>query len=173
MLFSHWTVSHSLWPFRQQHIRLSCPWLSPGGCSDSCPLNQWCYLTISSSAAPFSFWRKGLLSCPWLSRCCCSITKSCPTLCDPMDCGTPGFPVLHYLSEFAQTHIHWVDDAIQSSHPLLPPSPTLSPPSPPAVNLSWYQGLFKWVSPSYQVVKVLEFQLQHQSFQWIFRIDFL
>ena len=70
-----------------------------------------------------------------LSGCCgSSIVKSCPTLCDPTDCGTPGFPVLHCLPESAQTHIHWVDDAIQSSHPL-------SPPSPPALNLSHGLGL--------------------------------
>ena len=65
-----------------------------------------------------------------------------------------------------QTHVHWVGDAIQPSHPL-------STPSPPVLNLSQYQGLFKWVSSLYQVAKVLEFQLQHQSFQWIFRTDFL
>ena len=93
--------------------------------------------------------------------CCCSIIKSCPTLCDPMD-----FPILHYLLEFAQTHVHWVDDAIQSSH-------HLSPPSPPAFSLSQHQGLFQWIGSSHQVAKVLELQLQHQSFQWIFRVDFL
>ena len=82
-------------------------------------------------------------------------------LCDPKDCNTPGFPVLHYLPEFAQTHVHWVDDAIQPSHPLLPTSP--------ALNLSQNQGLFQWVGSSHQIAKVLE--LQHQSFQWIFRID--
>ena len=75
----------------------------------------------------------------------------------PMDCSTPGFPVLHYLLEFAQTHVHWVTDAIQPSHPLLPPSP-------PALHLSQHQGLFQWVSSSHQVAKVLEPQLQ--SFQW-------
>ena len=96
---------------------------------------------------------------------CCSITQSCPTLCDPMDCSMPGSPVLHYLLEFAQTHVHGVSDAIQPSHPL--PSP-----SPSAFNLSQHQGLFKWVRSLHQVAKVLEFQLQHQSFQWIFRIDF-
>ena len=81
-----------------------------------------------------------------------------------MDYGTPGFPVLHQLPEFAQTHVHWVNDVIQPSHPLLSPSP-------PAFNLSQHQGLFQWVSSSHQVAKVLEFLLQHQSFQWIFRID--
>ena len=70
------------------------------------------------------------------------------------------------LLEFAQTHVHWVSDAIQPSHPLLSPSP-------PAFNFSQHQGLFKWVSSLHQVTKVLEFQLQHQSFQWIFRVDFL
>ena len=53
--------------------------------------------------------------------CCCSVTQSCPTLCDPMHCSTLGFPVLHHLAEFAQTHIHWIRDAIQQSHPLLSP----------------------------------------------------
>ena len=84
----------------------------------------------------------------------------------PMDCSTLGFPVLHHLLELDQTHVHWVGDAIQPSHPL-------SSPSPPAFNLSQHQGLFKWVSSSHQVAKVLEFQLQHQFFQWIFRTDFL
>ena len=83
-----------------------------------------------------------------------------------MDCSTPGFPVHHQLLEFAQTHVHWVSDAIQPSHPL-------SSPFPPALNLSQHQGLFQWVSSSHQVAKVLEFQLQHQSFQWIFRTYFL
>ena len=97
---------------------------------------------------------------------CCSVAKLCPTLCDPMDCSTPGFPVLHYLPEFIHTHVRWVCDAIQPSHPLWPPSLL-------ALNLSQHHGLFQWVSSSHQVTKVLEFQLQHQSFQWIFRIDFL
>ena len=81
-------------------------------------------------------------------------------------CNTPGFPVLHHLPEFEQTHVHWVGDAIQPFCPL-------SSPSPPAFNLSQHQGLFQWVSSLYQLAKVLGFQLQHQSFQWIFRIDFL
>ena len=89
-----------------------------------------------------------------------SAAQSCPTLCDPMDCSTPGFHVHHQLQEFTQTHVHWVSDAIQPSHPLL----SLSPP---AFALSQHQGLFKWVSSSHQVTKVLEFQLQHQSLQWI------
>ena len=97
-------------------------------------------------------------------RYCCSVTKLCPALCDPMDCSTPAFRSLHYLPEFAQTHVHWVSDAIQPSHPLLSPSPL-------ALNLSQHQDLFWWVSSLHQVAKVLELQLQHQSFQWIFRVD--
>ena len=78
----------------------------------------------------------------------------------------PGSSVLHCLPELAQTHVHWVSDAIQPSHPL-------SPPSPPAFNLSQHQGLFQWVSSSHQAAKILELQLQQQSFHWIFRVDFL
>ena len=96
--------------------------------------------------------------------CCCSVTQSCPTLCDPMGCSTPGFLVFHCLPELAQTHVHWVSDAIQPSHPL-------SPPSPLALHLFQHQGLFQWVSSSHQVAKVLEFQ--HESFQWIFSADLL
>ena len=90
-----------------------------------------------------------------------SLTQSCPTLCDPMNWGTPGLPVIHQLPESTQTQVHWVGDAIQPSH-------SLSSPSPPALNLSQHQGLFQQVSSLHQVAKVLEFQLQHQSFQWIF-----
>ena len=98
--------------------------------------------------------------------CCCSVAKMCLTLCNTMVCSVPGVPVLHYFTEFAQTYVHRVSDTIQPSQPL-------SPPSPPALNLSHHQGLFQWVSSSHQVAKGLEFQLQHQSFQWIFRTDFL
>ena len=84
-----------------------------------------------------------------------------------MDCSTPGFPVIYHLLELAQIHVHWVGDAIQLSRPL--PSPS------PAFNLSQHQGLFQWFGSSHQVAKVLELQLQlqHQSFRWIFRVDFL
>ena len=81
----------------------------------------------------------------------------CLTLCAHMDCSTPGFPVHHQLPELNQTHVYQVGDAIQPSHPL-------SYPSPPAFNISQHQGLFKWVSSLHQMAKVLEFQLQHQSF---------
>ena len=95
-----------------------------------------------------------------------SVAQSCPTLCDPINLSTSGLPVHHQLLDFTQTHAHWVSDAIQTSHPLLSPSP-------PALNLSQHQGLFQWISSSHQVAKVLEFQLQHQSFQWTFRTDLL
>ena len=81
-----------------------------------------------------------------------SVAQSCPTLCHPMNHSTPGLPVHHQLPEFTQTHVHWVGDAIQSSHPL-------SSPSPPAPNPSQHQSLFQWVSSSQEVAKVLEFQL--------------
>ena len=92
-----------------------------------------------------------------------SVTQSYPTLCNPMDCSMPGLPVHHQLPEFTQTHVHWVCDAIQPSHPLLSPSS-------PTFNLSQHQGVFKWVGSWHQVAKVLGFYIQHQSFQWIFRI---
>ena len=95
-----------------------------------------------------------------------SVAQSCPTLCNPMNCSTPGLPVYHQLPEFTQTHVHRVGDAIQPSHPL-------SSPPPPAPNPSQHQGLFQLVSSSHEVAKVLEFQLQHQSFQWTPRTDLL
>ena len=120
-----------------------------------------------------------------LSRVTCaiqlsSVALSCLTLCDPMDCSTPGFPVLHQgwlsagecvcvcvctLLELAQTHVHRVGDAIQLSHPL-------SSPAHPAFNL-YSIRVFQQVSSLHQVAKLLELQLQHQSFQWISRVDFL
>ena len=83
-----------------------------------------------------------------------------------MDCSKPGFPVHHQLPELAQTQVHWVGDAIR-------PSPPLSSPSPPTFTLSQHQGLLQRVSSLHQVIKELEFQVQHQSFQWIFKTDFL
>ena len=95
-----------------------------------------------------------------------SVSELCPTLCSPMNCSTPGLPVHHKLPEFTQTHVHWIDDAIQPSHPL-------SSPSPPAPNPSQHQGLFQWVNSLHEVAKVLEFQLYHQSFQRTPRTDLL
>ena len=124
--------------------RLVPRWLEPGKHSYLWILTAWRFIC------------RGL--------CYCSATKSCATLCDPMDYSTPCSPVHHYLPEFAQTHVYWGSDAIQPSHPL-------SPPSTPAFNLSQHQGLFQWVSSSHQVAKVLELQLQHQSFWSLFRVD--
>ena len=95
---------------------------------------------------------------PWACYQFSSVAQLCPTLCSPMNHSTPGLPVHHQLPEFTQTHVHRVGDAIQPSHPL-------SSPSPPAHNPSQHQGLFQWVNSSHEVAKVLEFQLQHQSFQ--------
>ena len=75
--------------------------------------------------------------CSFQTYCRCSVSKLCPTLCDHVNCSTPGFPELHYLLEFAQTHVHWVNDAIQPFHLLSSPSPAFS--------LSQHQGLFQWV----------------------------
>ena len=95
-----------------------------------------------------------------------SVAQSYPTLCDPVNHSMPGLPVHHQLPKSTQTHVHCVSDAIQPSHPL-------SSPSPPALNLSKHQGLFQWVNSLHEVAKVLESQLQHQSFQWTPRTDLL
>ena len=96
-----------------------------------------CVMVISVEQASSKLGKNGLLKLE--NICCCLVFKSCLILCDPMDCSMPGFPVLHCLSEFTQTQVHWVGEAIQPSHPL-------SSPSPPALNPSQHQGLFKWVS---------------------------
>ena len=93
-----------------------------------------------------------------------SVTQSCPTLCNPMNRSTTGLPVHHKLPEFTKTHIHWVSDAIQSSHPL-------SSTSPPAPNPSQHPSLIQWVNSLHEVAKALEFQLQHHSFQRTSRTD--
>ena len=112
---------------------------------------------------PMEPWQPPLTLTSLMLFCsCCLVIESCLTLYDPVDCSTPGFPILHYRPELAQTHVHWVGDAIQPPHPL-------SPPAPPAFSLSQHQGLFQWVSSSQEVVMVLELQRQHQSFQWIFQ----
>ena len=120
--------------------------------------SQDCATIITSNAGTFllpqnetQYHRQSHLSPHAYSPCfCCSVAQSCPTLCDPMNCSMPGFPVLHYLLEFSHTHVHWVGDAIQSFHPL-------SSPSPPAFNLSQHQGLFQWGGSSHLVAKILEY----------------
>ena len=102
----------------------------------------------------------------WILSSVSSVTQLCPTLCNPMNRSTPGLLVHHQFLEFTQTHVHRGGDAIQPSYPL-------SSPSPPAPNPSQHQGLFQWVNSSHEVAKVLEFQLQHQSFQWTPRTDLL
>ena len=102
---------------------------------------------------------------PFHGKFCCSLTKSCLTLCSPIDCSTPGFPVFHHLPEFSQTHVYWVSNAIQPSHSLLYPFP-------PTFSCSQIQGLSQTFGSLDQVTNILELQLQHQSFQWIFRVDF-
>ena len=120
------------------------------------------HFTVSTSCLPLNFPQLYSETLVQFS----SAAHSCTTLCDPMNHSMPDLPVHHQLPEFTQTHVHWVGDVIQPSHPL-------SSPLPPAFNLSQHQSLFRWVSSSHQVAKVLEFQLQHLSFQWIFRTDFL
>ena len=134
------------------------------GCSESTFTSLLSLSHIGSSAlygTQDSWVSKIILVRPW----CCSVTQLCLIICDPMDCSTPGFCVFHYFLEFAQIRVHWID-AIQPSHSLLLPSSL-------AFNLSQHQGLFQWVCSSHQVAKVLELQLQRQSFQWVFRVDFL
>ena len=155
--FIHWFAPEPIW------LSAIYPWTS--SVMDSLSLGWLCYLSFSLH------W----LFIPWLTL----LSILFPTLTqfssvqslrrvrlNPMNRSTPGLTVHHQLPEFFQTHVHWVSDAIQPSHPL-------SSPSPPALNLSQHHGLFKWVSSSHQVAKVLEFQLQHQSFQWTPRTDLL
>ena len=98
--------------------------------------------------------------------CCCSVAQLCSVLCDPVDCNTSGFPVHHQLPEFSQTYVHWVGNAIQPSYPLLA---LLYLPSV----FSSIRVFSQWVGSLNQMAKVLELQLQHQSFQWIFSVDFI
>ena len=136
-------VSLQIWPKLQIHTL-----------SHLLDISTWCPLAMSS------------LTGQKKNHQFSSVAQSCLTLCNPMNRSKPGLPVHHQLLESTQTHVHQVGDAIQPSHPL-------SSPSPPALNLSQHQGLFKWVSSSHQVAKALEFQLQHQSFQWTPRTDLL
>ena len=139
-------VAHGINPAPQQgctflrprhpaHVQFSCS--HPSCLQQAHPHLDNCY----------SFFR-ALLKCHWemapltSAPSSSSVAQSCPTLCDPTGCSTPGFPVHHQLPELAQTPVHWINDATQPSHPL-------SSPSPPAFNLPQQQGLFKWVSSSY------------------------
>ena len=151
-----WAIEHTHRPFSGLGFGLRTYFSWFAHLSD-----HYSFLWISNRAV--------LLSCSCIHQSSVqfsSVAQLCQTLCDPMDCSTPVFPVHHQLPEFTQTHVHHVSDAIQPSHPL-------SSPSPPTFNLSQHQCLFQWIISSHQVAKVLELQLQHQSFQWIFRTDFL
>ena len=179
----------SLWLFRLYSARFLCPWDFPSKNTgmDFHFLIQGIFPIQGSKALRLHLLHCRQLLCHWATgeaQSCnienlkilkymkmiimcvqvSSVTQSCTTQGDLMDCSTPGFPVHHQLPELTQTHVHWVGDAINPSHPLSSPSP--------AFNLSQYWGLFKWVSSLHQVARVLEFQLQHQSFQWMFRTDF-
>ena len=96
----------------------------------------------------------------------CSVARSCLTFCSSMNSSMQGSPAHHQLLESTETHVYHVGDSIQPSHPLLSPSPL-------TFNLSQQQGLLQWVSSLHQVATLLEFQLQRQYFQWVFRTDFL
>ena len=112
---------------------------------------KWVSVDVDSTSPPHH--QKEITCVPLYAEDSCYLTaQSCPTLCDTVDCSTPGFPVHHQLPESAQTHVHWVGDAIQPSH-------LLSSPSPPAFNLSQHQSLSQGVSTSHQVAKVSELQL--------------
>ena len=142
----------------------------PAGNGDSrlCNLLTVTQLLIRGNAIKIQICMRRFLGSLW-STCSVqfsSVTQSCPTLCDPLNHSTPGLPVHHQLPEFTQTHVPRVSDAIQPFYPL-------SSPSPPALNPSQHQGLFQWVNSSHEVAEVLEFQLQHQSFQWTLRTDLL
>ena len=157
-----WTVAHQAplsMGFPRQEYWTGLPFPLPGDLSDPGIEPVFCHLL---------HWQADSLPLSHLGS-----TKNLkfsgsvnPTLCNPMRCSMPGLPVFHHLPEFAQTHVHWVGDIIQPSHPL--PSPP-----PPACNHSHHQSLFQWVYSTYQVAKVLDLKLQHQPFKWIFRIDFL
>ena len=150
-----------------EHIKWSCylAWVRlPGGMLwvESLTISMSCQMRVFCTSIPYR------RNCAWkileirkyviftkfsaagiwrICMCCCSVAKSCPMFCDLMDCSKPGFPVLHYLLEFAQTHVHWVGDAIQPSHPFSSPS---------VLNLSQHQGPFQLAGTSNSVAKVLE-----------------
>ena len=146
-------VSLSLLPMIHASRVVPCQ-VRPGYC-----INQIAFPTLCPKSLDSIHWIKnwGQFS---------SVTQSCLTLCNPMNRSTPGLPVHHQLPDFTQTHVHRVSIAIQPSHPL-------SSPSPPAPNPSQHQSLFQWVNSSHEVAKVLEFQLQHHSFQRTPRADLL
>ena len=142
------TTLVSLSPFPAESPRV-CPSDVPNFYSHHPSILWWfCFSRLSQEPASFHLIALSLLTASPSAVHCCSVAQSCSTLCNPMDCSTPGSSLLHHLPELAQTHVHWVSDAIQPSQPQ-------SPPFPPPLNLSQHQGLFQWVSSSYQVAKLL------------------
>ena len=137
---------HLSWQLRESRMGEKCP----SNSADSLPV-------VFISAGPWDFYTSYFFPpCHFLRKlyydCCCSVTKLCLTLCHPMDCSIPCFLVLHYLMEFAQIHVHWVSDAIQPSHPLLPSSPIV-------FSLSRHQSLFQWVGSWYRCPKYWSFSI--------------
>ena len=132
----------------------------------------WIFIGIADAVAEAlrlwlpddSPWTSQLHPTSWNLCCCCSVVQLCLTFCNPMDYSTPGLPILHHLPEFAQVHVHCIRNAFQPSHPLMLSSS--------ALNLSQHQELFQRVGCSHEMTKILELQLQQQSFQWVFRADF-
>ena len=152
-----------LWKFPREHCSVTI--LDPTSDPHSSPTERRREARKATDRKELHSFMLQWCACPsWVQFS--SVAQSCPTLWDPMNRSTPGLPVHHQLQEFTQTHVHRVGDAIQPSHPL-------SSPSPPAPNPSQHQDLFQWVNSSHEVAKVLEFQLQHQSFQWKPRTDLL
>ena len=158
----------------ESHGQRSLAGYSPWGCKDSDTTKQLTLLLLQlgchrDRTGLWSWYPRGHL-CFLLAylrvKLSVQFTQLCLTRCDPMNCSTLGLTVHHQLLELTQTQVYYISDAIHPSHPL-------SSPSSPTFNHSQHQGLFQWVSSSHQVAKVLEFQLQYQSFQWIFRTDFL
>ena len=161
---NQWASSLGIWTWDQESKRSLPGWNQMGPSKVQKPLCAPHFLFVGKC---FS-----LLGLPWVPKRrlssvqFSSVTQLCLTPWDPMNRSTPGLPVHHRFPEFTQTHAHQVSDAIQPSHPL-------SSPSLPAPNPSQHQGLYQWVNSSHEVAKGLEFQLQHQSFQWTPRADLL
>ena len=129
------------------HLLMKCFWIAGGALSgNSCTLKFLTYMYINPK------WTWTCSDYPCSTSFCCSVTKLCPTRYNPVGYSMPGSPVLHYLPELAHTHVHWVGDVIQPSHPL-------SLPSPFAFHPSHHHGLFQWVDSLHQVPKYLELQL--------------
>ena len=159
-----WLQTQSCQPqlFSKRHVSESkCTYLKK---NQTCVIRNAIKVRISPSVQELKEISLGLVKTTSVQFS--SVAQSCPTLCNSMNHSTPGLPVHYQLPQFTRTHVHRVGDATQPSHPL-------SSPSPPAPNPCQHQGLFQWVSSSHQVAKVLEFQLQHQSFQWTPRTDLL